>query len=204
MSVRPPRPTRLALLVATLLGIPGVVARPLAAQETAPTAATASTIDAATVGAIVNAVLATVLHPESSLSRVPIAQRRLRFDHARTMAAFGLPDTLTVTLTDPRLRAITTPGSRDLLADCDQGGSKPCRRLGWNAYVWVAPIALDAAQAHVVAHVGWATHMGGPFEEGVAPRGRAFFTGFGAEVHLVRARDGRWRFDRFGRAVAGE
>jgi hypothetical protein len=121
-----------------------------------------------------------------------------------TMAAFGQPDTLVVAIGDARLRAITTPGSHDLLADCDQVGSKPCSRIRGNAYVWVEPRAVDGARALVRVHAGWAGRPGRRFDDGGPTRGRSIYSGFAQDVHLVRTPDGRWTFERLGMAIAGE
>ncbi|MGZ8377099.1 MAG: hypothetical protein ACXWZS_15975 [Gemmatirosa sp.] len=187
------RRTRLGLCALSALAAP---LRAVRAQE--PPLAPAA------IGEIVTETLRATVHPDASLSGVPVAQRGLRFDHARTMAAFGRPDALTVAISDTRLRAITTPGSQDLLADCDQVGSKPCSRIGGNAYVWVEPRAIDVARALVRVHVGWAGRPGRIFDDSGPTRGRSFYTAFAQDVHLVRTRNGRWTFERFGMGIASE
>lgn len=187
---------RLALGACLAIAAP----RPALHAQAAPLAPTTR----AEIGEIVTAALLATVHPESSLSRVPVATRGLRFDHARTMAAFGQPDTLVVAFGDQGLRAITTPGTHELLADCDQMGSKPCSRIGGNAYAWVEPRELDAGHALVRVHVGWAGRPGRRFDDGEPSRGRSFYSGFVQDVHLVRAPGGRWTFARFGTAIVGE
>jgi hypothetical protein len=171
-----------------------LLAQPLAAQQ--------RRLAPPEIGQIVDAVLSELLPPDSSLSRIPIAKRGVFLDVARTMEAFHVNESDRVSITDLGLRTETRTGSQSLLGDCDQVGRKPCSRLGSKAYVFIAPIRVTTAQARVRVNVSWAD--GGSAEMGaLAPAGRrAFLAGFSAEVDLVRAPGGRWRFQKLGKTIA--
>lgn len=151
-----------------------------------------------------DAVLSELLPPESSLSRLTVAERGLFLDVARTMEAVHVIGGDRVSIADLGLHTEARTGSRSLLDDCDQVGSKPCRKLGSGAYVFIAPIRVTTARARVRANISWVD--GGSAEpEAPAPLARrAFLTGFSAEVDLVRAPGGRWRFQRLGKTIAGD
>ncbi|HET7188635.1 MAG TPA: hypothetical protein VFI52_10785 [Gemmatimonadaceae bacterium] len=171
-----------------------LLAQPLAAQP--------RRLAPSEIGQIVDAVLSELLPPDSSLSRIPIAKRGLLLDVARTMEAFHVNGADRVSIADLGLRTAPKAGSRSLLDDCDQVGSKPCSRLGLGAYVFIAPIRVTTSLARVRVNVSWAD--GGSAELGtLAPPGRrAFLTGFSAEVDLARAPGGRWRFQKLGKTIA--
>ena len=154
------------------------------------------------IGQIVDAVLSELLPPESSLSRLTVAKRGLFLDVARTMEAFHVSGGNRISIADLGLRTAPKAGSRSLLDDCDQVGSKPCDQLGRSAYVLIEPIRVTTSQARVRAIVSW-PDRGLSDLEAVAPPGtRVFLTGFSAEVDLVRAPGGRWRFQNLGKTIA--
>ena len=173
-----------------------VLARPLAAQQ--------RRLPPSEIGQIVDAVLSELIPPESLLSRLTVAQRGLFLDVNRTMEAFHVSGGDSVTIANLGLRTAPKAGSRSLLVDCDQVGRKPCTRLGSSAYVFIEPICVTTSQARVRASVSWPDR--GPSELGaLAPPGqRVFLTGFSAEVDLVRAPGGRWRFKKLGKTIAGD
>lgn len=143
------------------------------------------------IGAIINAALHEILPPEKRLSSATVAERGIRFDYGRAMAAFGLPDNA-----DARaslgLTRVVTDGSGALFADCDQLGMQPCARLGHSVYVAVEPISVSDSEAVVWVHVGYATTM---------PSKRTFLSGSMTEVFLARSGSGPWRFVRTGRGI---
>ena len=171
-----------------------LVAQPLAAQQRG--------LAPSEIGQIVDAVVGELLPPDSSLSRIPIAKRGLFLDVARTMEAFQVSGGDRVSIADLGLRTAPKAGSRSLLDDCDQVGSKPCSTLGLGAYVFIAPIRVTTSRARVRVNVLWAD--GGSAEVGaLAPvAGRVFLTGFSAEVDLVRAPSDHWRFQKLGKTIA--
>lgn len=187
-------PRRAAPGALLALGVLAAVAAPAAAQP--------ARLPAEAVGQLAEAVLDARLAPGQELSRVPVARRGLRFDHARTLAAFGA-DTSVAALPGA-LRARVQPGTRALLDDCEQGARTPCARLGWSAYATISPVAVSDAQAIVRLHVAWPDRSGEAFVEGVAPTGRTSRVGFSAEIHLARDPVGRWVFVRQGRTAVGE
>lgn len=50
-------------------------------------------------------------------------------------------------------------------------------------------------------HVAWPDRS--TYVRGLTPGNRAYLAWFTMEVHLKRAADGSWRFDREGRAMVG-
>lgn len=169
-----------------------------------PLRAQPAPLDRAAISALVDVVLDEVLPEGQRLSRVPIAQRGVYFDHERTMAAFGHPGGQPLPLSGLRLRTTVKPGSGTLLDDCDQAMRKPCSQLGWAVYVWVAPISVTAPEARVHAHIVWPGRGGTPFEEGVAPVGRAGLVWFVADLYFARRANGGWKFVRQGPTIVGE
>lgn len=171
-----------------------LLAQPLAAQQ--------RRLAPAEIGQIVDAVLSELLPPDSSLSRIPIAKRGLYLDVARTMEAFHVNEGDRVTIADLGLRTAPKVGSRSLIDDCDQVGSKPCSKLGLGAYVLIAPIRMTTSRARVRVTVLWAD--GGSADLGaIAPPGRrVFLTGFSDEVDFVRAPGAVWRFQKLGKTIA--
>lgn len=142
------------------------------------------------IGEIINAALQEVIPPEKDLSSRTVAQRGIRFDYGRTLAAFRLVDNAEARA-HLGLNRPVTEGSRALLDDCDQMGMKPCERLGRSVYVFVEPISLSDSAAAVWVHVEWVT----------TPSKRSFLSFSATEVFLERSGSGPWRFVRTGRVV---
>lgn len=163
-----------------------------------PLRAQPAPLDRAAVSLLVDAVLDELLPEGQRLSRVPIAQRGIFFNHERTMAAFGHPGALPLPLAGLRLRATVKPGSGTLLDDCDQVMRGPCRQLGWGVYVSMAPVSVTASEARVQAHISWPDRGSTVFEEGVAPVGRAGLVGFMADLYFARLADGKWKLVKQG------
>lgn len=169
-----------------------------------PLRAQPAPLDRAAVSLLVDAVLDELLPEGKRLSRVPIAQRGIFFDHERTLAAFGYPGAPPLPLAGLRLRATVQPGSATLLDDCDQAMRKPCNQLGWAVYVWVAPVSVTASEARVHAYIFWPERGSTVFQEGVAPVGRAGLVGFVADLYFARMPDGSWKFLRQGPTLVTE
>jgi hypothetical protein len=155
------------------------------------------------VDQIVREVLRALVPPGESLSRVSVTKRKIFFDRGRTMAAFGHPVAPT-SFPDLGIQVPATAGSRSLLSDCDQSGTKPCKQLGWSAYVWMEPISITSSQVVVRAYLSWPERGRTPFVEGMAPTGKASLAGFATEVHLAQSANGQWQFVRKGRTIVGE
>ncbi len=182
-------------MLARLLLAKATVAHPLAAQPSRP--------PPRVVGQAVDEVLSHVVPPDSSLSRMPIRERGIYFDYARTLAAFGYHDDST-TRAALALKSVVMPGTDSLLADCDQAGSKPCDRLGQSAYVFIRPRSRANGEMIVLVDVAWPDHGGATYVRGLTPAAPVYLTWFSMEVHLKRAADGSWRFERRGRAMVGD
>ena len=144
------------------------------------------------VGQIITAALQAVVPPDLRLTNHTVADRGIRFDYARTLAAFGYTNDATTRARLALGRAVTE-GTDSLLVDCDQMGSGPCSRLGSSAYVYVEPISVSSSQATVWVHVLWAT---------TPPNSkRTFRSASSTEVILSRSGLGPWRFVTTGAGV---
>ena len=163
-----------------------------------PLAAQRSSITATELGQIADAVFGALVPPDSSLSRVPMRDRRLVFDRERTIASFEQAGAPHASFADLQLRTLTTTGTRAVLDDCSQLVAKSCSGLGWNVYTWLQPISIADSVAVVRAHFLWADRGGLQFHEGVTPTGPARLVGFTTEAHLVREAGGVWRFSHLG------
>ena len=141
-------------------------------------------------GQVINAALQAVLPPSLPLTGRTVAERGIRFDFERTLAAFGLVDNAQARASLHLNRAVTE-GTASLLADCDQVGTKSCTQLGASAYVYVEPISVSDSEARVWVHVVWAS----------TPSERTYMSGSSKEVFLSRAGRGPWTFVRTGRGV---
>ncbi len=142
------------------------------------------------IGQIVNAALQAVIPPEQRLTSHTVAERGIRFDYERTMAAFGHADDADARASLGLTRAVTA-GADSLLVDCDQRGTKKCSRLGRSAYVYVEPISVARSEAAVWVHVVWAT----------TPSMRTYRSASSTEVILSRSGSGPWTFVKTGRRV---
>ena len=149
------------------------------------------------IAQIVDAALQGVIPPEKRLTDLTVAERGVRFDYQRTMAAFGHTDDVG-SLSSFGLRTTVTSGANELLSDCDQMGFKPCARLGRSVYVNLAPMSSTDSTAVVVLHVVWATTLDSGVKD---PATRTFMSGFSTEVHLVRSGSGTWTFVRAGKTA---
>lgn len=172
------------------------LARPLPAQQ--------PTLTPEVLGQITDAVFAALIAPDSSLSRIPVAKRRVVFDYDRTAASFERVGTPPAVFSKLRLRTPVARGTKELLADCAQGVLKPCSKLAWRVYSWLAPVSVTDSEVVVRAHFMWADRGRAKFQDGVAPKGRGRLVGFASEVFLVRGQDGIWRFSKLGRTFAGD
>lgn len=143
------------------------------------------------IAEMVDAALLGVIPSDRSLTMYTVAERGIRFDHARTLAAFGYGG-------DGGARAAFSPrtpilsGTSELLSDCSQLGSKPCKLIGKAAYVFLEPISITRSDAVVSLHVTWAS--------AVSPY--TFMSSFATEVHLSRSEAGPWKFVRAGATIA--
>lgn len=173
------------------------VVHPLAAQQSQQ-----PRIAPAEIGQIVNEVLRVLVPPGDSLSGVSIAKRKVVFDYAQTMAAFGYPGAHT-SLAALGIRMPVTAGSESLLNDCDNWGTKPCKQLGWRAYVSIEPISITNSQVVVRGYVNWPERRRTPFVEGVAPTGKASLAGFATQIYLARSANGEWKFVKKGYTIVG-
>jgi hypothetical protein len=182
------------MLALVLLAV-AIVAQPLPAQL--------RRLPVSVIGQIADEVLSHVIPPDSSLSRMPIRERGIYFDYGRTLAAFGYRDDST-TRAALALKSVVVPGTDSLLEDCDQVSAKPCDRLGQHAYAYVTPQSRSKDAMVVLLHVAWPDRGGATYVSGLAPAARAYLTWFSMEVHLRRGADGRWWFDKRGRAMVGD
>ncbi|MCR4341607.1 MAG: hypothetical protein NUW01_17160 [Gemmatimonadaceae bacterium] len=169
-----------------------------------PLRAQPAPLDRAAVSLLVDAVLDELLPEGKRLSRVPIAQRGIFFDHERTLAAFGYPGAPPLPLSGLRLRATVNPGSETLLDDCDQLMRGPCNQLGWAVYVRIAPVSVTPSEARVHASIVWPERGSTVFEEGVVPSGRAGLVGFTADLYFARLADGSWKLVKQGPTAVSE
>ncbi len=143
------------------------------------------------IAQIVDAALQAVIPPEKVLTQFTVAERGVRFDFGRTMAAFGYEVDDATARSSLDLRSAVAPGTRVLVSDCSQMGMKPCKLLGKGTYVYLEPASATDSEAVVWLHVSWVTTF---------PT-RAFMSGFSTEVCLSRSGSGPWRFVRIGKTV---
>ena len=142
------------------------------------------------IGQIIDAALQAVIPPGERLSGHTVAERGIRFDYERTMAAFGYANVPGARASLGLKRAVTA-GAESLLVDCDQRGMQACSRLGRSAYVYLELVSVSSSEAVVWVHVVWVT----------TPSKRSFKSGSSTEVILSRSGSGRWTFVRTGRGV---
>ena len=142
------------------------------------------------IGQIIDAALQAVIPPEELLSNHTVAERGIRFDYDRTMAAFGYASVPGARASLGLKRAVTA-GAESLLVDCDQQGMQACSRLGRSAYVYLEPVSVSSSEAVVWVHVVWVT----------TPSKRSFLSASSTEVILSRSGSRRWTFVRTGRGV---
>jgi hypothetical protein len=144
------------------------------------------------IGEIVNEVF-DALVPSSGSRAHAIWRRDVRFDHERTLAAFG--ERSSVAVTNLNIRHPIKPGSAALLEDCNELGTKSCKRLGQGVYSYIEPISISQSQARVRAYFisAHVTRPGG----GTAPR-NPHLAGSYTVVYLSRAADGSWRYVKTG------
>lgn len=170
-----------------------VLTNPLGAQQArlAPTA----------VGQIIDEVLGELFPLGKSVSRIPVTQREIFLDHARTIAAFGHDAAQTIPSSGRPLQAAVKSGTKDLLEDCSQVIFKPCQKLGWSVYVSIEPVSISTSEALVRAYVVWPDRGSATFEEAVPPKGRALLVGYLKEIQLARSPDADWKFVKQGRTI---
>lgn len=142
------------------------------------------------LGQIVDAAVNAVIPPEKMLTSHSVAERGVRFDYERTLAAFGARTNRDM-VTGLGLRRSVRAGSQELLADCNQFGTKPCSTLGRETYVFLGPISYSGTEAVVWLTVTWAETV----------TERTFLTSFSTQVYLSRTGSGAWKFVRTGRTV---
>jgi hypothetical protein len=164
----------------------------------ATTARAQDQLSAAEVRQIVDNALEVVLPPEQRLSGVSVEQRMIYFDHAATLAAFGLAPA--VPLRRPRLllQRPVEEATPELLEDCRGFSAIRCLQLGQGVYVSVSP-ATDrrtAPELSVWVHVWWTSRSANqPSEE------RVTRMGFSRELFFARSPSGSWEFIRTGRTA---
>lgn len=143
------------------------------------------------VGALVNAVLDSLLPPGKLLSRTPIDERRrIRFDAAATFAAF-VPGRAPQTVASLGITRDVLPGTAALLADCDFSGRKPCALLGDDVLVTLRPATERASvdgQMVIWLEVRWVTEIA--VEGGALRRLSPWYA---VETFIGRSPDGGWR-----------
>ena len=143
------------------------------------------------LGQIIDAALQAVIPPGERLSSYTVAERGIRFDYERTLAAFGYADDAHTRASLGLTRA-GTAGTDSLLVDCDQLGMQACSRLGRSVYVSLEPVSVASSKAVVWVHVTWATTLSSK---------RTYMSGSSTEVILSRSGSGPWRFVRTGRGL---
>jgi hypothetical protein len=145
------------------------------------------------IAQIVDVALQAAIPPETilSMSSATVAERGVRIDYAKTMAAFGYDFDDSTARSSLQLRSVVTPGSDVLLSDCDQIGRKPCKLLGTEVYVVMDRVSVTDTSAVVWVHIRWVS----TYEK------QAFMSGFSKEVHLSRTASKTWKFDHISRAI---
>ena len=144
------------------------------------------------IGQIIEAAIQGVTPSFEQHANATIAERGIRFDYARTMAAFGREDNAGARASLSLTHALTA-GSDSLLVDCDQMGSKVCSRLGRSVYVRLEPISVSTSEVAIWVHMEWA---------GTPPKSkRSFRAGSSTQVFLSRSGSGPWTFLKIGRGV---
>ena len=149
-------------------------------------------ISAKEIGQIIEAAVQAVTPAFERNANSTMAERGIRFDYARTMAAFGHEDNARTRGSLGLTRALTA-GSDSLLVDCDHFGSKACSRLGRSVYMYLEPFSVSPSEVAMWVHVVWA---GTP-----AKSKRAFKANSSTEVFLSRSGSGPWTLLRLGRGV---
>lgn len=182
---------RYHILGALLLSAASAGVEPVAAQHR-----TLATID---VEQIVDRVLDYLVPESKVLSRVPVAQRRVFLDHARTSASFA--PLRTTPLDVFTVREGVARADTGILADCKQVGRSTCRQLGWGIYASIEPVSVEISNFVVRATVLWPDRGAIPFAQGGAPRSAAILVGYMAELHLGRERDGGWKVLKQGKTL---
>jgi hypothetical protein len=181
---------RHTLLGGLLLTAAAAAFEPVAAQQKLATA---------DVEQIVGRVLDFLVPESKVLSRVPVAQRGVFFDHSRTSVSFAPVHTTPYAAI--AVRAGVAKGDTGILADCKQVGRSTCLQLGWGVYTSIEPASLDSSNLVVRATVLWPDRGSAPFAAGVAPRSAAILVGYLAELHLRRESDGTWKVLRQGKTI---
>jgi hypothetical protein len=159
-----------------------------------PSAAQQVSLRPQAIGQIVNEVL-DALAPSTGPRPHPIWKRGVVFDYQRTLAAFH--QSRSVRPSDLALRHSMKAGSAAMLEDCDQFGTKPCSKLGWDTYCYIEPVSISESEARVRVHF-LAAHRNTPFVEGVIPTDKAYLQGGATLVYLSRAKGGSWKFLKTG------
>jgi hypothetical protein len=147
------------------------------------------------IGQIADEVILALVPPSTALSRVEVGKRKIFFDRARTLTAFGYAGGSGVI----PLRTHVQAGSEALLDDCNQIQKLSCSKLGWGVYIFLQPISINDSEAVVLAHVRWPDRGFTVFEPGIPPNGGASLYGFSEEMHFRRSCDGTWRFEKRGK-----
>ncbi len=164
-------------------------------------AAQAGVASAADAGRVVYAALRALAAPDSTLSRVPVAQRTLVLDVESTLHAFARAGVPVGSLAALELQTPVAAGTRAVLDDCSYATPMPCAGLGWKAYVMVEEVSVTPTEAVVRCGIVWADRGWARFEPGVAPSAAGFLVGFDTTVYFVRAPNSAWRFVRLGTTV---
>src|SRR5690606_39693246 len=77
------------------------------------------------------------ISPDKELSRISVAQRRIFFDHAATLAAFGHDEPVEIAPERLQLRRVVENASPDVMEDCTEFRPMRCVGLGQGEYVSV-------------------------------------------------------------------
>jgi hypothetical protein len=155
------------------------------------------------VGQIIDVTLAAFLPEHDSLSRVSVANRKIRLDVSRTLVAFGYQPSGAL-FGSLRLRSAVAPAAKSILEDCSVASPSVCAGLGWGAYVWIEPVSVTGSEAIVRLHASWVDRGGETYKPGSPPVGKGIQVGLASDAVLARAGDGKWSFVRRGAIAAGQ
>jgi hypothetical protein len=155
------------------------------------------------IGQIADAVFNSLIPPDSQLSGVPVAERRIVFDFQQTMAAFAEVGTPAASFADLHMRTPVQLGTEALLDDCSPHVELKCAGLGWRVYASIEPVSVTSSQIIVRAGFSWADRSGSASQLAVAPEGVAYLVGFATEMYLVRTQKGEWKYLKQGFSAVG-
>lgn len=132
-----------------------------------------------------------LLPPDQILSGLSVAERKIFFDHRRTLAEFG-HDRAGL----PRLQLTrhVEDAVAGILDDCNDMGPIHCTQLGRGVYVSMKPVFQQSTSEVAV----W-VHVLCPSRVDIPDRGeRTIRVGFSSELFFDRNPAGRWEYVRTG------